>query len=1137
MKNLETPKPLSMKKTAFLGLALWLAAASVAGQQRIVTSLSGEGWHLWPDKAANWKNEKIFMTPVDVSSLPVVPPTEGWDVLFSDRAIPVQVPGSAEEYLQTVSGPEGDIHGVTWWSRKIALPDYREPKRILLKFGSIRSRAEIFIDRKLVDYQIVDNTPFEADITPYVKPGATVELAVRITDAGGNYDWRDGALIRWGDKTLPPGHAFGGVTGKVTLEICDPVYVADIYMQNLPEITSANAILTVRNTTGKTVKRDISVNISEKDDPSRTVFAAELNRQTLQPGDNEIFVRVDAPEAIPWDVENPNLYLCNVRLGDRKTVTDEASRRFGFRWFEADGIGKDAVFRLNGKRIVLRSAISWSFWPVNGIYPTDELAERQVRVAKELGLNMLNFHRFIGSPNVLDYADELGLLFFEEPGGYRLQANNDFLCRNLREKVLRMVRRDRSHPSLVIYNMKNEGGASSPAVLALELEHMREMHRLDPSRILLRTSAWAAGDYIDDQAKIHLRPYDTTVYWNGWYDYHHAGGPAVWNQALYKGPDDYYNNTKNRTEIVFFGEEGAVSSPPRYEKNKTELDRLKYKGWDGVQFLQWYDECAEFLDRKGLRDIFPTVDTFTVTLGRVSFEHQGRKIESARINDLTDAYVVNGWETELIENYSGIVDCFRYPKSTPSIISRYNRPLYIAVKPRQQIAEAGSPVTTDFYIVNEKDIRGPHRLVIVLKDPSGKTAYRTEKEVNVTGGETYGELLAPGIDVPTAAVGGMYTLEATLLTPDGRPVTEGHDGLMVVNLKSNTLKGNGAVWEDGNAVQGFLNGRTASAVKPYADSLGRLDWVIVSRPPRSDQFTMVPAESMRTPAGEKGLEAIYFMDMDFKREIYRETTNAVNLSAIEGATPSPHVPTIAGYGIVWKGELLPPVTGEYALQVQSNDRSIIELLGNGKTAYEVRRGRSHGVDGKVRLEAGKPASVEIRFRHPRSNARCKLVWAVPNPELPDPQKLMERARQDGTAVYIIENTDDWAEVIQRNSDAVFRDKFYVGTNWLGGVMFNRAHPVFDELPVNDALNWPYQGLIHTGVERMGHVMDGEELLVGAYHTYPMQLGTAMGIVPVGRGKVLFSTLDLYGNLLHDGSEGLVAKKILLNMIDFAGQEK
>ena len=49
-------------------------------------------------------------------------------------------------------------------------------------------------------------------------------------------------------------------------------------------------------------------------------------------------------------------------------TVDKDSRRFGFRWFEASGIGDDAVFRLNGKRIMLRSAISWSFWPVNGIF-------------------------------------------------------------------------------------------------------------------------------------------------------------------------------------------------------------------------------------------------------------------------------------------------------------------------------------------------------------------------------------------------------------------------------------------------------------------------------------------------------------------------------------------------------------------------------------------------------------------------------------------------------------------------------------------------------------------------------------------------------------------------------------------------
>ena len=62
-----------------------------------------------------------------------------------------------------------------------------------------------------------------------------------------------------------------------------------------------------------------------------------------------------------------------------------------------------------------------------GITPSDELARRQVESAKKLGLNMLNFHRTIGHSNVLDYADELGLLYFEEPGGnqYPISHFND----------------------------------------------------------------------------------------------------------------------------------------------------------------------------------------------------------------------------------------------------------------------------------------------------------------------------------------------------------------------------------------------------------------------------------------------------------------------------------------------------------------------------------------------------------------------------------------------------------------------------------------------------------------------------------------------------------------------------------------
>lgn len=1123
-----------MKKSifaiAFLLLCLLYGARA---QERPVFDLSGKGWYLWQDKDARWQAEDIQLSLKEALEQPTAVPTAGWGVLTSAQALPIQVPGTAEEYLQTISGPEGDITGVTWWTRVIDIPDLKKGQKVFLHFGSIRSRAEVFINRQLADYQIVDNVPFETDITPYVKSGEQAQLAVRITDAGGNHDWRDSRTIPWGDKMLPPGHGFGGITGYVSMKVCNPVYVADIYMQNTPQLTTANAILTLQNEKGKAASQDLRITVYEWKNKEKIVYSEEMKGVLLNKGTNEITIPITVPDAKLWSVDDPNLYICEVELREGKRWIDTDSRRFGFRWFEASGIGENAVFRLNGKRIMLRSAISWSFWPVNGIFPSEELAERQIRIAKELGLNMLNFHRFIGNTSVMNYADELGLLYFEEPGGFRLDVRQPFMNAVLHEKVIRMVKRDRSHPCLVIYNLMNESGDAAPEKLELEIQAMKDMRALDPSRLILRTSAWAKGDDIEDQAKIHIRPYDGKIYWSGWYDYHRAGGPAVWNEDLYKGPDDYYNDTKNKREIVFFGEEGALSSPPRLEKNKEDLEKYAYKGWDGREFLRWYDEFNNFLDDKQLRKTYPTVDDLCVAMGSVSYEHQGRKIESARMNNLTDAYVVNGWESELTENYSGIVDCFRYPKSNPAIIARYNQPLYVAVKTRQQVAAAGGEVIVDFYLINEKNVWGEHQLRVSVTDPHGKVTTVGTYDTKASGGDVYGELLVKEVKVPVPAAGGMCRIEAELCRRGGDSVAAtGYDDILSVNLASNMLDGKGAVWEDGNALQNFLKGKTKEAVMPYDDNAGKLDWVMVARPPKQEQLTMVPMEVLRTADGRPGLDVVYYEDMAFQKEVYREVAKVVNLSAIEGATPSPFVHMLDRYGIKWTGKVLPPVSGEYTFASQSNDRSLIEVLVNGKKVYEITQKKEHLGDGKIYLEGGKPADIEIRFRHPRSNARCRLDWAVPNDKMPDAKHLMERAVNDGTKIFILQSADEWSELIAAHSKAVFKEKFFVGTNWLGGVMFNKPHAVFKELPAGNALNWPYQALIHTGVERLGMVMEGEELLVGAYHTYPMAIGTAMGIVPMGKGSVLFSTLDIYGNIINDSAAGLVAKKLVYNMIDF-----
>ena len=97
----------------------------------------------------------------------------------------------------------------------------------------VRQRAEAFINHKLAGYDVIGNTLFEVDITDAAKPGADCELAVRITDPGGNFDWRDSSPFMWGTNVIPMSHGFGGITGGVKLISCALVYGSDIYAQNI----------------------------------------------------------------------------------------------------------------------------------------------------------------------------------------------------------------------------------------------------------------------------------------------------------------------------------------------------------------------------------------------------------------------------------------------------------------------------------------------------------------------------------------------------------------------------------------------------------------------------------------------------------------------------------------------------------------------------------------------------------------------------------------------------------------------------------------------------------------------------------------------------------------------------------------
>src|SRR5262249_29181673 len=161
---------------------------------------------------------------------------------------------------------------------------------------------------------VVGNSPVEVDVTDAVGADRRCELAVRITDPGGNFDWRDSSAMRWGKYALPMSHGFGGITGKVRIVVCDPVYLDDVYVQNTPASSGTSLVASVRDQTAAERKRTVAVRVFAKTDSNRTVARVALADIEIPPGSTDRTIKLSAPGAARWNPENPNLYVSEVEL-------------------------------------------------------------------------------------------------------------------------------------------------------------------------------------------------------------------------------------------------------------------------------------------------------------------------------------------------------------------------------------------------------------------------------------------------------------------------------------------------------------------------------------------------------------------------------------------------------------------------------------------------------------------------------------------------------------------------------------------------------------------------------------------------------------------------------------------------------
>ena len=755
--------------------------------ERVERDLSGLEWGIVRDWDARWLDDDLYPPPADIARLPYNPPSFGWDALDERTEKTVHLPATVEQYFWGDNGNSesvgGDYRGVSWFFTTIVLDESYRGRRLYLDFESVHLRAEVFVNRQLCGYDMVGHTPFSVDVTEAAKIGGENEIAVRITDPGGNFWWDDRAVMTWGRYDLPAAHGFGGITGEVTLRAVGEVFVDDIYVANKKDITDADIQVTLSNPGGRIISGSLRIDISRRGYSSAPEWSID-RKIKVSGAKSTVTIPVHMPDALPWAPDNPNLYVCTATfLSADGTVIDSSEQQFGFRWFEVREHDGDLRLYLNGRRIVLLGGMTWGFWPVNGVFPTLEMARRDIESAKALGLNYINFHRAIGQPGLMDAADESGILTYEEAGGYSCEGaeESQTLWRVLRrEKLIRMILRDRSRPSLFMYNLQNR----TPNPVATEdIVNMKMARDIDPTRIFTFISGFWNEPPLTSPDKLHYVPADTTSHFTGWYDMHNHTPAQTYLDRFYNAPDDYLRYADNSGEVIFWGEDGGLYAPPQLGSIAAyHTGTPAIQGWQSERYISWYQSWDRFLDRSGFREYFPDVDAFAGSMGATTLYYHGRIIENIRAGNTGDTYTINGWAPPRLFNQAAIVDLYRNPVGDSGIMARYCRPLYVAVKLRNKVLEANDTAIADIYLVNEKNVAGAHRLKLSLTGPDGGERWTDDLPVTIEGGENYGQLLAEGVQIPIGGKSGRYVLNAGLFDRNRAIVAEGNDDVFTVDV-------------------------------------------------------------------------------------------------------------------------------------------------------------------------------------------------------------------------------------------------------------------------------------------------------------------------------------------------------------------
>lgn len=348
-----------------------------------------------------------------------------------------------------------------WYRKTITIPAADRGRRIALEFDGAYRNSTVWVNGHYIGTEPSGYSGFRYDISDYLNYGGSNLIAVRV-DATVEEGWfYEGAGIYrhvWLTKTAPLHVPQWGTFVKTSVTKGRAVIDVDLSARNDARTAARFAVEhRILDADGHTLAR---------------TQAAGLAAGATATGESRQRLTLAQPRL--WSLEDPHRYLLRTTLLQDGRAVDSYDTRFGIRTVAFD---PDKGFSLNGKRLKLQGTNNHQDHAGVGVALPDGLQDWRLKQLKSFGVNAYRTSHHPPTPELLDAADRLGMLVIDE---HRMMGTSPEIVGQLE----RLVRRDRNHPSVILWSVGNEEWALEGNPLG---EHLaREMHaivkRLDPTR-------------------------------------------------------------------------------------------------------------------------------------------------------------------------------------------------------------------------------------------------------------------------------------------------------------------------------------------------------------------------------------------------------------------------------------------------------------------------------------------------------------------------------------------------------------------------------------------------------------------------------------------------------------------------------